>query len=88
MLAGNGAFVVRTGQFTGRSPKDKYIVRDAGTEATVDWGAVNQPRTPEGFEGLHARLIKFLSAQAELFVLDGATGLAHPFRPPAFPALF
>ena len=42
-LASNGAFVVRTGQFTGRSPKDKYIVREPGTESTVNWGAVNQP---------------------------------------------
>ena len=43
LLAADGAFVVRTGQFTGRSPKDKYIVRDEITDSTVQWGPVNQP---------------------------------------------
>src|SRR3954468_2422629 len=55
-LASNGALVVRTGQFTGRSPKDKYIVRDSATQADVNWGAVNQPMSPESFDGLYARL--------------------------------
>ncbi len=41
VLAGNGALVVRTGHFTGRSPKDKFVVRDATTEKTVNWGSVN-----------------------------------------------
>src|SRR6266852_3113216 len=42
-FASGGSFVVRTGQFTGRSPKDKFVVRDEITDATVEWGAVNQP---------------------------------------------
>ena len=42
-LASGGSFVVRTGQFTGRSPKDKFVVRDEITDPTVQWGAVNQP---------------------------------------------
>ena len=42
-LASGGSFVVRTGQFTGRSPKDKFIVRDETTDAHVNWGDVNQP---------------------------------------------
>src|SRR5947209_20026646 len=41
-LADNGAFVVRTGQFTGRSPKDKFIVRDEVTDSQVQWCPVNQ----------------------------------------------
>lgn len=68
-LAENGAFVVRTGQFTGRSPKDKYVVRDSGTETNVDWGPVNQPMTPESFDRLYERLLVFLEGQ-ELFVQD------------------
>src|SRR5690348_16051683 len=55
ILAADGAFVVRTGQFTGRSPKDKYIVREEGTESTVQWGSVNQPMQEGRFEGLYRR---------------------------------
>ena len=69
MLAGNGALVVRTGQFTGRSPKDKYVVRDAGTESTVAWGPINQPLSPEQFEGIWSRLMTYLHHK-ELFVAD------------------
>ena len=52
-LANTGALVVRTGHFTGRSPKDKYIVRDAATENTISWGSVNQPMAPERFTALY-----------------------------------
>lgn len=46
-IATNGALCVTTGKRTGRSPKDRFIVRDLKTESTVDWGDVNQPMTPE-----------------------------------------
>src|ERR1041384_8668054 len=55
-LAANGALVVHTGQFTGRSPKDKFIVRDEITDTTVQWGAVNQPMTAAQFERLYTRV--------------------------------
>ncbi len=74
LLANNGAFVVRTGQFTGRSPKDKYIVREEGTEAAVDWGAVNQPMSEAAFDQLHARMLKFWEGEEELFVQDCFAG--------------
>jgi phosphoenolpyruvate carboxykinase (ATP) len=78
LLAANGALVVRTGQFTGRSPKDKYVVRDAATDDSVNWGAVNQPMSDEAFNRLYARLIVFLEAH-ELFVQDcfGGTDPEH-----------
>jgi len=72
-LAGNGALVVRTGQFTGRSPKDKYIVRDAGTESKVAWGSVNTPLRPEEFEGIWTRVKEFLKGK-EVFVADLKAG--------------
>src|ERR1700704_254157 len=56
MLSGGGAFVVGTGQFTGRSPKDKYVVREPDTENTVNWGTVNQPLPEGSFEGSYHRL--------------------------------
>ncbi|MBL8173228.1 MAG: phosphoenolpyruvate carboxykinase (ATP) [Bryobacterales bacterium] len=82
-LAGNGALVVRTGQFTGRSPNDKFVVREAVTENTVDWGSVNQPMSEEHFERLHSRVAAFLQGR-DIFVQDcfgGAdAGYALPVR--------
>ncbi|MBI1898864.1 MAG: phosphoenolpyruvate carboxykinase (ATP), partial [Acidobacteria bacterium] len=69
ILAANGALVVKTGQFTGRSPRDKYIVREAATESSVDWGAVNQPIDPARFERIYARLLAYLEGQ-EVFAED------------------
>src|SRR6476661_2928220 len=61
LLAHNGALVVRTGQFTGRSPKDKFIVRDELTESEVDWGVVNQAISPRQFDALCARALASIS---------------------------
>ena len=44
-LSKDGALVCLTGQHTGRSPNDKFIVKDSETETTVDWGKVNVPMT-------------------------------------------
>lgn len=74
MLSQDGAFVVRTGQFTGRSPKDKYIVREEGTEAAVAWGTVNQPMSEQAFEGLYQRMLKFWDTEEEVFVQDLQAG--------------
>lgn len=54
-LSANGAVRVETGARTGRSPKDRYIVRDAMTETTVDWGTVNQAIDKSRFDTLWAR---------------------------------
>ena len=51
-FASGGSFVVRTGQFTGRSPKDKFIVRDEITDAHVHWGPVNQALSDGYLHGL------------------------------------
>jgi len=52
VLASTGAFVTNTGKRTGRSPKDRFIVKDSVTADTVHWGAVNQPTTPAIFDAL------------------------------------
>lgn len=80
-LASNGALVVRTGQFTGRSPKDKYIVRDTSTEGDINWGSVNQPMSIEAFDRLYTRLTAFLESQ-ELFVQDCYGGADSRYRLP------
>jgi phosphoenolpyruvate carboxykinase (ATP) len=81
VLARDGAFVVRTGQFTGRSPKDKYIVREEGTESTVQWGAVNQPLSERQFEGLYNRMLRFLEGR-DVFVQDCFAGADAEFTMP------
>ncbi len=73
MLASGGAFAVQTGQFTGRSPKDKYIVRDQETETTVEWGSVNQPMPEQIFDQIYTRLLKSWESD-ELFVQDCFAG--------------
>ncbi|MCL6624552.1 MAG: phosphoenolpyruvate carboxykinase (ATP), partial [Fimbriimonadales bacterium] len=56
LLASNGALVVRTGKYTGRTPKDKYIVRDEVTEGRV-WWENNQEMAPEVFARLKGKVL-------------------------------
>jgi phosphoenolpyruvate carboxykinase (ATP) len=64
-----GALAVNTGKFTGRSPKDKFTVKDAITEHTVDWGDINVPISPEHFDILLKDITSYLSGK-ELWVRD------------------
>jgi phosphoenolpyruvate carboxykinase (ATP) len=75
-IAEGGALVVRTGVHTGRSPNDKFIVREPSSEDHVDWGAVNRPLAPERFDALFKRFCAALKGK-ELFVQDCLVG-AHP----------
>ena len=68
-LADTGALCVDTGAFTGRAPKDKFVVRDATTEDTVWWGKVNQPIAPEKFDQLLGKVKAYLQGQ-DLFCRD------------------
>ncbi len=72
-IAAGGALVVDTTPYTGRSPKDKFVVRDAKVETSVAWGAVNQPLAVERFDALRDRIAAHL-AQRELFVEDLEAG--------------
>jgi len=69
-LAADGPLVVATGQHTGRSAQDKFIVRDAETENTVWWGKTNKGMTPEHFAALKADFIAALGEKDTLFVQD------------------
>ena len=79
-LAANGPLVVETGRFTGRSVKDKYIVRDSSTEDTINWGAINQPMSPEHFANLKADFMAELEGQDELYVADLFGGSQPEYR--------
>ncbi|MGV3456437.1 phosphoenolpyruvate carboxykinase [Sphingomonas sp.] len=69
-LAKDGPLVVETGKHTGRSAKDKFIVRDAETESTVWWGSTNVGMTPEHFAALKADFLAHLATKDTLFVQD------------------
>ena len=80
-FAANGAFVVRTGQFTGRSPKDKFVVRDEITESTIQWGAVNQPISEAHFYRLYSRMLAFWQGH-DVYVQDCFVGADPAYRLP------
>ncbi len=67
-LSSDGALVAATGHHTGRSPKDKFVVRDENTAPIVWWGP-NQPMEPAAFEALHADFVAH-AASRDLFVQD------------------
>ncbi|NML04969.1 phosphoenolpyruvate carboxykinase [Sphingomonas sp. G-3-2-10] len=69
-LAKDGPLVVATGKHTGRSAKDKFIVRDAETENTVWWGDTNRGMTPEHFAALKADFLSEVAQRDTLFVQD------------------
>ena len=69
-LADMGPFVAVTAPHTGRSPNDKFIVREPSSEPDVDWGRVNQPLDPRHFDALLADVQRHLNAERELFVQD------------------
>jgi phosphoenolpyruvate carboxykinase (ATP) len=76
LLAAGGPLVVRTGQHTGRSPKDKFIVVEPSSEANVWWGDVNHPISEEHYDRLRARLMTYIR-ERDLYSQDMFIG-AHP----------
>lgn len=68
-ITDTGAIAVDTGEFTGRAPRDKYIVKDATTEETVYWGEVNQPFDEQNFQPLLDEILKYFEGK-EVYVKD------------------
>jgi phosphoenolpyruvate carboxykinase (ATP) len=68
-----GAIATVTAPHTGRSPNDRFVVRNELTEGIVDWGKVNVPMTPEHFDALRADVVAYLN-DCELFVHDARAG--------------
>src|SRR4030042_2129478 len=76
-----GPIVVRTGHYTGRSPNDKRIVREASSEEKIWWGSVNVPMEPTKFDMLHSRLLAYLQGR-DLFIQDCFVGADPAHRIP------
>src|SRR5690606_36469960 len=69
VLADSGALAVHTGEFTGRSPKDKFIVKDEHTAHTVNWNDFNIPMAPAYFDMLYSRITRYFTGK-EVWVRD------------------
>jgi phosphoenolpyruvate carboxykinase (ATP) len=77
-LAHMGGFAAVTAPHTGRSPRDKFTVRDDETESTVDWGTVNAALSPEHYRALRDRILAHLN-ERDLFVRDARAGADETF---------
>jgi phosphoenolpyruvate carboxykinase (ATP) len=72
-LSADGALVCNTGEFTGRSPNDKFVVEESTSRDSIWWGKVNKPFPSERFDALLERVRAHLAGR-ELFVFDGYAG--------------
>src|SRR5258708_1129260 len=81
VLAANGAFAATTEPYTGRSPKDKFIVSNEEYAAKIWWGENNHPMSSETFEGVRRSLAAYLQGR-DVYVLDAAAAADPDYRMP------
>ena len=77
--ASSGALAVNTGEFTGRSPKDRFIVKDDITQDRVWWGDINIPYEADKFDALYNKVVDYLSNK-EVFVRDSYACADEDYR--------
>ncbi|HEV7783570.1 MAG TPA: phosphoenolpyruvate carboxykinase (ATP), partial [Chitinophagaceae bacterium] len=70
VLNDTGALVIRTGEFTGRSPKDKFTVKDETTANSVNWNEFNIPIEPKHFDIIFKKVMDYLEQIPEVWVRD------------------
>ena len=76
-----GPLVVRTGQFTGRSPNDKFVVKEPTSDEFIWWGKVNRPFKLDRFDELHRRMASYLQGK-DVFIQDCWAGADPQYRMP------
>ena len=81
-LTKDGAIRVLTGQYTGRSPNDKYFVEQSPSEEKIWWGDINQATTPELFDHMHNKVLNHLSHSKDIYVHDAFAGTDKDYRMP------
>ena len=81
LLSEDRVVVAETGEYTGRSPNDKFIVRESSTEANIDWGTVNRPFEAAHFDALFDRVAAYLRKR-DVFVQDLHAGADAEFQLP------
>jgi phosphoenolpyruvate carboxykinase (ATP) len=81
MLSQEGALLCDTGKFTGRSPRDRFIVQDEKTRDTIWWGPVNTPLAPDLFDALYQRMAQFLKKR-KVYIRDVYASALPAYRLP------
>jgi phosphoenolpyruvate carboxykinase (ATP) len=79
IVAAEGPLVVRTGKHTGRSPQDKFLVKEPSSDAKIWWGEVNRPISEEHYDRLRTRLVTYV-AERPLYAQDLFIGAAPEHR--------
>ena len=79
VLTSTGALMCDTGKFTGRSPKDRFVVKDAKTEDSVWWGNINIPFSEENFDKLYQKMVKFVEDK-KVYVREAYAGADKTHR--------
>lgn len=81
VLSDTGALVIHTGKYTGRSPKDRFIVKQKSISDSINWGDINIPTSEEVFDKLYNKVVNYLQNK-DLFVFDGAVGASKQYSLP------
>ena len=81
VLASDGALSIETGKYTGRSPKDRFIIRQKSTQDMINWGNANIPTNEETFKNLFEKVTKYLENK-EVYVFDGFVGADKKYTLP------
>src|SRR5205823_7023685 len=79
-LNNTGALVINTGEFTGRSPKDRFIVKDETTEGKVHWNEFNIPIEPRHFDTIYKKVLSYLDQREHMWVRDCYACAAENYR--------
>ncbi len=80
-IAHLGPLVVQTGGHTGRSPNDRFVVKEPGSESQIWWGKVNRPFSQENFDYLYHKMLAYVQNR-DIYVFDGYVGADPKFRMP------
>lgn len=79
VLSNTGALVVNTGKYTGRSPLDRFIVKQKSIESKINWNKVNMPIDESVFDNLYKKVTEYLSKK-DIFVFDGSVGAMEEYK--------
>jgi phosphoenolpyruvate carboxykinase (ATP) len=82
VLTSTGAICATTGTYTGRSPRDKFIVKEDSTKDKIEWGSVNQPISPDVFDRLYHKVLSHLQKRDEIYRFQGFAGADQKYRLP------
>ncbi len=79
IMADNGALVVETGKYTGRSPNDRFIVHEPSSRDEIDWNQHNAPISEEKFSQLYRKILSYVQGR-DLYIFEGYVGADPQYR--------